>query len=146
MMDFQREPEPARCDKCHKVLVTELTSESDPYCTACGHVVGTSVQPAIWACDQCGDTFPDWKSRENHVAPVCDDCQQPMSCVKAWPSKIHGAETGDADLDLGLELLRDAQKQHPCESCENRNTAYCAGSSDCDKLREWQLKHRNTQK
>lgn len=114
MLEFQREPEsdatknkqPARCEKCHEVLIIRLTSEKDPFCTTCGHVVATSVQPATWVCEDCGeiilDTHPDDR-------PWCIECKVPMSCLKAAPSRIYGVGVGDEDLDLGLCLLLEAQ-------------------------------------
>lgn len=112
MLAFQREPDhqdkPSRCERCHETLVTKLTSESDPYCTACGHVLGTSVQPAVWTCEECGEITLGLKDHDEH--PWCDDCRVPLSCLSAQPSRIHGAETGDEDMDLGRSILVEAQE------------------------------------
>lgn len=113
MMAFQRESnhvdKPTRCEKCHVVLCTPLktTSEDDPYCCHCGHVLGTSVQPASWVCTDCGEIKLALKNHE--FRPWCGDCSKPMSCLSAQPSRVHGAGTGDADLDYGLDFLIEAQ-------------------------------------
>lgn len=117
MLEFQREPEsdatkknkqPARCKKCHKTLITKLTSEKDPYCMSCGHIVGTSVQPATWVCEDCGEIIIDTRPGDR---PWCISCKVPMSCLRAAPSRIHGVGAGDVDLDLGLYYLLEAQAQ-----------------------------------
>lgn len=147
-----------RCEKCHLILCTppKTTSEKDPYCNHCGHVLGTSVQPSVWVCEDCGDTILGLKDHDRR--PWCRDCGVPMSCLTVQPSRIHGAGTGDIDLDLGLDLLievqgaalqlgtsllKDAQVKNinhlltdapnPCDGCENQNTVYCNGPN-CDKL------------
>ncbi len=113
MMDFQTEPEsvkqPMRCERCHEVLITPLrvTSEKDPYCLRCGHVLGTSVQPATWACEECGEIILD--VQPDTTAPWCRDCDIPMSCLQAAASRIHGTGTGDDDLEFGLAFLVEAQ-------------------------------------
>ncbi len=109
MLAFQKEPDkPTRCEKCHMVLIAPLkvTSEKDPYCMHCGHVLGTSVQPASWACEECSEIVLDTRPDDR---PWCGDCKVPMSCLSAQPSRINGAGTGDADLDYGMGFLIEAQ-------------------------------------
>lgn len=104
MMEFQQQ----RCEKCHEMLTkTKLTNEQDPYCQHCGHVFGTSVQPAAWTCEECGDIKLDLQCHDDR--PWCPRCDIPMSCLSAQPSRIHGAGTGDEDLDYGLAFLYEAQ-------------------------------------
>lgn len=100
--------QPARCEKCHLALTAvKFTSEKDPYCPHCGHVFGTSVQPSVWACEECGETVLGLKNHDKR--PWCDCCKVALSCLSAQPSRIHGAGTGDADLDYGLATLMEAQ-------------------------------------
>ncbi len=98
-----------RCDRCHEVIpeYPKLTSESEPYCSHCGYVLGTSVQPSPWTCEECGDIILHHGGDER---PWCQECQVPLSCLAAHPSRVHGCGIGDADLDLGYDLLIDAQE------------------------------------
>jgi hypothetical protein len=97
-----------KCDRCHEDVPEnpKLTSESEPYCSHCGYVFGTSIAPAVWACG-CGETVLNHGGDE---IPFCVDCEVPMTCAHATASNVHGVATGIADLDLGLELLIDAQE------------------------------------
>jgi hypothetical protein len=111
MMDFQREPDPkdkTKCDRCHEDVPAnpKLTSESEPYCSHCGFVFGTSVRPSVWVCDECGEIILHHGGDDR---PICDDCGETMSCLSAQPSRIHRLGV-DAELDLGLALLCDAQE------------------------------------
>ena len=115
MLDFQREPEPVkvdpRCEKCHQiVLKTVKTSDGDPYCHHCGHIFGTSVEPATWACEECGEII---LGLADHLErPWCGDCKVPMSCLTARSSRVHGAGTGDEDMEFGLAFLMEAQGEN----------------------------------
>ena len=113
MMAFQREPDPRDkptvCDKCHRILTTPLsvTSEKEQYCTHCGHTLGHCIQPSVWTCEECGDIG---LHHGGDNRPVCEECGSVMACFSAPPSRVHGAETGDADLELGLAFLMEAQE------------------------------------
>ena len=97
-----------KCDRCHEDVPAnpKLTSESEPYCSHCGFVFGTSVRASIWVCEECGDAVLDHGGSDER--PACKECKVPLSCLIARPSNIHGAGI-DAELDLGLALLYDAQ-------------------------------------
>ena len=100
-----------KCDRCHEDIPEnpKLTSESEPYCSHCGFVFGTSVAPAVWSCD-CGETVLDHGGDD---IPHCVDCEVPMSCQHASASGVHGAGIGTASLDLGLAILLEAQEDQP---------------------------------
>ena len=112
MMAFQREPDPRdekqQCDRCHEAVLEnpKLTSESEPYCSHCGYVFGTSVQPAPWVCEECGDIVLDHGGDER---PRCQECETPLSCLTARPSRVHGVGV-DEELDTGLAILFEAQE------------------------------------
>lgn len=98
----------ARCDKCHEILkFVRLTSERDPYCHRCGHILGHCLQPSSWVCDECGDIVLD---DGGDTRPGCDECGSPMTALSARPSRVHGAGTGDTALELGLASLMGAQE------------------------------------
>ncbi len=99
-----------RCDKCHLLVIVrvKLTSEGEPYCPRCGHVFGTSVAPASWVCEDCGEIILHTVPGE--VRPWCISCKTPLSCLSAKPSRISGVGTGDADLEYGFEFLCEAQE------------------------------------
>ncbi len=101
-------PTEQRCDKCHEVLkFVKLTSEKDPFCHHCGHVLGHCIQPSSWVCGACGDVI---LCHGGNMRPGCIHCGLPMNALSAQPSRIHGVGTGDAELDCGFELLCEAQK------------------------------------
>jgi hypothetical protein len=111
MMAFQIEPEPSktkpRCEKCHQIMLKQAkTSEGEPYCHHCGHVLGTSVMPAVWTCG-CGETALGLTNHDER--PHCNDCDVPMVCTIANPSIVRGAGIGSPDMDLGLSILMEAQ-------------------------------------
>lgn len=113
MMAFQHEPDhqdtPTRCDRCHEpmmIKLAKLTSESEPYCSLCGYVFGTNVAPSSWSCD-CGALVID---HGGDSRPYCSVCETPMNCRRATASLVHGVGTGIKDLDTGLELLIEAQR------------------------------------
>lgn len=110
MMAFQREQdEPTRCDRCHERLILPLkvTCEKEPYCISCGHILGHCLQPSVWACEECGDIVLHHGGDDR---PRCKECGSPLSVLTVHHSRVHGAGTGDADLELGLALLYDAQE------------------------------------
>lgn len=98
-----------KCDRCHEAVPEnpKLTSESEPYCSHCGFVFGTSVQPSVWICDRCGRIG---LHHGGDCRPWCTECDVPKSAQSARPSRIHGAGVGDADLDYGLAFLMEAQE------------------------------------
>jgi len=113
MLAFQREPDPRdeviTCDKCHKVLNAPLktTSENEPFCEHCGHTLGHCIQPSVWSCEGCGEVILHHGGDDR---PRCGDCKSVMACFSAQPSKVHGCGIGNKDLDLGYNLLIDAQE------------------------------------
>ncbi len=112
MMAFQREPDLSKikpqCEKCHQIMLREAkTSEGEPYCHHCGHVLGTSVSPAVWSCD-CGEAVLGLTNHDER--PCCQDCGVSMTCTSAQPSMVRGAGIGSADMDMGLNILMEAQE------------------------------------
>ena len=107
--------EPTRCDRCHEPVIMQfakLTSESEPYCSHCGFVFGTSIAPASWVCEDCSEVVLDHGGEER---PWCETCKVPMSCLKATASAVHGAGTGFPDLEYGLAFFFSAQESLLCE-------------------------------
>jgi len=98
----------SKCERCHEEIPQspKLTSESEPYCSHCGHVFGTSIAPSAWFCD-CGKLTIHHGGDER---PFCLQCEVPMNCRRAVASSVHGAATGITDLDLGLAILCEAQE------------------------------------
>jgi len=113
MLAFQREPDPRdeviTCDKCHKVLIPPLkvTGEQEPFCEHCGHTLGHCIQPSVWSCEECGEVILHHGGDDR---PRCSECNSVMVCFSAQPSKVHGCGINDQALDLGYNLLVDAQE------------------------------------
>ena len=96
-----------KCDRCleERPSNPKLTSESEPYCSHCGFIFGTCVAPSTWACD-CGNVKVHHGGDDR---PHCNVCEVPMNCWRAGVSPVHGVSTGVPELDLGLELLLEAE-------------------------------------
>ena len=96
-----------KCERCLEEIPKnpKLTCESDPYCSHCGHTFGTCVAPSTWTCD-CGTVKIHHGGDDR---PYCNQCEVPMLAWRAGVSPVHGTGTGIADLDLGLELLLEAE-------------------------------------
>lgn len=93
------------CSRCHVVIDKDYEHK---WCPKCGHVEGKPTVPAVWECPECGDPELD---HGGSARPVCDDCGVPMVVVKATPSRVNGAGLGK-DLDLGLDILMNAQEKN----------------------------------
>jgi len=97
-----------RCGRCHKIIGERIAnSDSKLYCPLCGYIEGDAVVPSAWTCEECGEVTLHHGGDER---PKCEECGSIMSCLTAKPSDINGVGLGIADLDLGYELLIDAQE------------------------------------
>lgn len=76
-------------------------------CPHCGYVEGEALVPSAWACEECAHTILDHGGDKR---PMCSECNSQMSCLIAKPSGVCGAGTGDLQLEMGLELLVEAQE------------------------------------
>ena len=96
-----------RCGRCHKVVgEREVNSEKKLYCPLCGYIEGDAVVPSAWSCEECGEITLHHGGDER---PKCAECGARMSCLTAKPSDVNGLGTKINDLELGYELLIDAQ-------------------------------------
>ena len=82
-------------------------SERRDICPHCGYVEGESLVPSAWACEECAYTDLD---HGGDLRPICPECGSQMSCLVAKPSGVCGAGIGDPQLEMGLELLMEAQE------------------------------------
>jgi len=97
-----------RCGRCHKIVGERIAnSESKLYCPLCGYIEGDAVVPSAWTCEECGEVT---LHHGGDKRPKCDECGSVMSCLTAKPSNINGVGLDVADLDLGYELLIEAQE------------------------------------
>lgn len=110
------------CENCHREIINiqVLTHGGDPVCPHCGYV-GTNGHAAqlvvridsSWVCEECGNVSAQFSNRGftpgTGRRPACKECGAVMTAVSACPSKVQGIGTGDADLELGLAVLMEAQ-------------------------------------
>lgn len=101
-----------RCGRCHKIIGERIAnSDAKLYCPLCGYTEGEPVVPCVWSCGRCGHLDIDKKST---VRPFCPECWENeekvrMTAMLAKPSDVNGLGTGVVDLELGYELLINAQ-------------------------------------
>lgn len=97
------------CARCHEAWTykTKTDENGKAICPHCGYVEGESLVPSAWACEECAHTILD---HGGDLRPVCSECGSQMSCLVAKPSGVYGAGTDDPGLELGLDLLWEAQE------------------------------------
>jgi len=98
-----------KCAKCHQAweFRPRTDEQGRAICPHCGYVAGESLVPSAWACEECANTILDHGGDDR---PICEECGSQMSCLTAKPSGVSGAGTDDLGLEMGLELLMEAQE------------------------------------
>lgn len=98
-----------RCPRCHQVMKHKPTKNGygQDICPYCEYVEGDCIAPSTWACKKCGEVLLD-QGVYNRLH--CPECKTKLICVTAEHSRVSGAGTGDPELELGLELLIEVQE------------------------------------
>ena len=97
------------CTRCHEAWSYKPKTDENgkAICPHCGYVEGESLVPSAWACEECANTILDHGGDDR---PICEECGSQMSCLTAKPSGVSGIGTDDNDLELGMDLLLEAQE------------------------------------
>ena len=105
--NFPEHPAMRICECCHQPIVNiqMLTPGGETVCPHCGFCKG-GTQATVWVCEECGELINDYGG---DLRPVCPGCGEDLVAYVAHPSQIQGVGTGDKDLEMGLDILMDAQ-------------------------------------
>ena len=97
------------CARCHEAWTYKPKTDEHGknICPHCGYIEGESLVPSAWACEECAYADLDHGGDDR---PICTECGSQMSCIVAKPSGVSGAGTNDLGLEMGLELLMEAQE------------------------------------